>query len=39
MLKVYDLAVSRGGLTVLEGLGFALSLGQVLILRGPNGVG
>ena len=39
MLQVHDLAVSRGGLTVLEGVGFALSLGQVLILRGPNGVG
>jgi heme exporter protein A len=39
MLQVHDLAVSRGGLTVLEGVGFALSPGQVLILRGPNGVG
>jgi heme exporter protein A len=39
MLQVYDLAVSRGGLTVLEGVGFALAQGQLLILRGPNGVG
>ena len=39
MLQVDDLAVSRGGLTVLEGLGFALAQGQLLILRGPNGVG
>ena len=39
MLQVDDLAVSRGGLTVLAGVGFALAPGQVLILRGPNGVG
>lgn len=39
MLQVHDLAVSRGGLTVLEGVGFTLLAGQVLILRGPNGVG
>ncbi|MEI6797922.1 MAG: heme ABC exporter ATP-binding protein CcmA [Pseudomonadota bacterium] len=39
MLQVDDLAVSRGGLTVLEGVGFALAQGQLLILRGPNGVG
>ena len=39
MLQVDDLAVSRGGLTVLEGVGFALAQGQLLMLRGPNGVG
>lgn len=39
MLKVQDLGVARGGLAVLEGLGFTLSPGKVLILRGPNGAG
>ena len=39
MLQVHDLAVSRGGLTVLEGLGFALGPSDLLVLRGPNGVG
>lgn len=39
MLTVTDLCVARGGLAVLEGLGFALAPGQVLILRGPNGAG
>ena len=39
VLKVKDLAVSRGGVTVLEGLNFSLSAGQALILRGPNGSG
>jgi heme exporter protein A len=39
MLTVHDLSVARGGLAVLEGLGFSLSPGKVLILRGPNGAG
>ncbi len=39
MLQVEDLAVARGGVAVLEGLGFALAPGAALILRGPNGVG
>lgn len=39
MLTVTDLSVARGGLAVLEGLGFSLSPGKVLILRGPNGAG
>lgn len=39
MLQVHDLAVARGGLAVLEGLGFGLSPGKVLILRGQNGAG
>lgn len=36
---VSDLAVARGGVPVLEGVGFRLSPGRALILRGPNGVG
>ncbi|CAM3285919.1 heme ABC exporter ATP-binding protein CcmA [Paracoccus nototheniae] len=39
LLAVHDLAVARGGLRVLEGVGFALDPGQALILRGPNGLG
>lgn len=39
MLRVTDLAVSRGGLTILEGVSFALEAGQALILRGDNGSG
>ncbi len=39
MLRVQNLGVARGGLAVLEGLGFTLSPGKVLILRGPNGAG
>ncbi|MGL5012492.1 MAG: heme ABC exporter ATP-binding protein CcmA [Paracoccaceae bacterium] len=38
-LRVRDLAVARGGVTVLEGVGFAVASGRALILRGPNGVG
>ena len=38
-LTVTDLACARGGLPVLEGVSFALSPGDALILRGPNGVG
>jgi heme exporter protein A len=38
-MVVQDLAVARGGVTVLEGVGFALASGRALILRGPNGVG
>jgi heme exporter protein A len=39
VLKVSDLAVSRGGVLVLEGLNFTLKRGNALILRGPNGSG
>lgn len=39
VLKVRDLSVGRGGLPVLEGLGFGLDAGAALILRGPNGSG
>ena len=39
VLRVRDLAVARGGVTVLEGISFDLHEGQALVLRGPNGVG
>ncbi|RJL06349.1 heme ABC exporter ATP-binding protein CcmA [Paracoccus aestuarii] len=39
LLVVQDLAVSRGGLRTVEGVGFSLDAGQALILRGPNGLG
>jgi heme exporter protein A len=39
MLSTSELAVARGGVTVLQGLTFALMPGQALILRGPNGSG
>lgn len=38
-LIVTDLAVARGGIPVLEGVGFTLTAGRALILRGPNGIG
>ena len=38
-LRVSELAVARGGVPVLEGLGFEVPPGQALILRGPNGIG
>lgn len=38
-LRVENLGVARGGVTVLEGVGFTLSRGSALILRGPNGIG
>ena len=38
-LIVRDLAVARGGVPVLEGVGFQLSAGAALVLRGPNGAG
>lgn len=38
-LEVQDLAVARGGVPVLAGVGFTLLPGQALILRGPNGSG
>lgn len=38
-MVVQDLAVARGGVTVLEGVGFTLAAGRALILRGPNGIG
>ena len=39
MLTVKGLACARGGQAVLEGVSFAVSPGQALVLRGPNGVG
>lgn len=38
-MRVENLAVSRGGILVLEGIAFELSPGQALIMRGPNGSG
>lgn len=38
-LEVTDLAVARGGLTVLEGVTFTLPPAAALVLRGPNGIG
>ncbi|MDE3028774.1 MAG: ATP-binding cassette domain-containing protein, partial [Paracoccaceae bacterium] len=38
-LTVTDLACARGGVPVLEGVGFTLTSGQALVLRGPNGIG
>ncbi len=38
-LDVSDLACARGGVPVLEGVGFTLAAGQALLLQGPNGCG
>tara|TARA_R110002074_G_scaffold19890_29_gene63019 strand:+ start:4498 stop:5139 length:642 start_codon:yes stop_codon:yes gene_type:complete len=38
-LVVADLAVSRGGLPLLDALSFTLGAGKALVLRGPNGSG
>ncbi len=38
-LKVSDLSCARGGMPVLEGVDFTLSGGEMLLLRGPNGIG
>ncbi|MBL4917268.1 heme ABC exporter ATP-binding protein CcmA [Szabonella alba] len=38
-LEIDNLSVSRGGVTVLEGVGFRLRPGAALVLRGPNGIG
>lgn len=39
MLGVHDLAVTRGGIAILDRVGFGLAAGEALILRGPNGIG
>ena len=39
LLTVENLALSRGGRRLFEGISFALSPGQLLLLRGPNGAG
>lgn len=38
-LRVTDLACARGGLPLIEGLSFAVTRGEALVLRGPNGSG
>jgi heme exporter protein A len=39
VIEVRNLAVARGGVTVLQGLEFRVAAGQALVLRGPNGSG
>jgi heme exporter protein A len=39
MLSLKNLAVARGGVTVLQGLTLSVQPGHALILRGPNGSG
>lgn len=39
LLQVENLTVARGGMAVLEGVGFSLAAGRALVLRGPNGIG
>ena len=39
MLKLNDVAVARGGITVLDGVNFEVATGSALILRGENGIG
>ncbi|MFU8777254.1 MAG: heme ABC exporter ATP-binding protein CcmA [Roseovarius sp.] len=39
MLEVSDLTIARGGIPVLEGVGFMLAPGRALVVRGPNGIG
>lgn len=39
LLTVRDLAVSRGGRALFEGLGFSVAPRTLLLLRGPNGAG
>lgn len=38
-LTVSNLSIARGGIPVLEDLGFSLLAGHALVLRGPNGIG
>lgn len=38
-LRVDGLTCTRGGLPILQGVGFTLASGRALLLRGPNGSG
>jgi heme exporter protein A len=38
-LRIIGLSCARGGVPVLEGVGFDLAPGQALVLSGPNGIG
>ncbi len=38
-LEANALAVTRGGIAILQGINFRLTCGQALVLRGPNGMG
>ena len=39
ILRIDNLSVARGGVTVLSGLTFTVGAGHALVLRGPNGSG
>ena len=39
LLTVRDLAISRGGRLLFDGLGFSVAGGGLVLLRGPNGAG
>ena len=39
VMDVRDLSVARGGVRLLEGISFQLAPGQVVVLRGANGIG
>ncbi len=38
-IRAIDLTIARGGIAVLEGVGFGVAPGEALVLRGPNGIG
>ena len=38
-LTAYDLSCQRGGRTIFDGLSFAVSPGEALLVSGPNGAG